>query len=977
MTAETRLFGVSVDPDKHAALATREGVVAEFRANPNADQRTLEGVALVAHVVDFDYARAWLARAVEIARGVEARRVTDGAAFVVTDDENASLWQAIGNFFRAINVCPYGWKWFRWRMEDLLGGPRNREERAAAGLDVSRISAAESEAHYGNANGGGGVRWLHHYQAGGLFDGSSGPWRWYTDRNMRWDEPNDIVEHAPGIWRRAVIAKILGLNAEAVAAMERPNTTRGRNGPTAQGTQVYFGYPGDIGAVPPGVNGGTWVKRGIPESITQLQRLPTGESHRTWLFNDGSVFRQPGSAENTPYNDLRVVRLPAEGFRGTDRGTRDSGYTEFMAVWNALRASTVSDPSNAAALRAVRMAPLADIPLSVTHYSSEGASNEDDLVSLQVCPVIAPVEWYWQVFTAPIEGLRTPGGSTDVSLLGYMAATGPNAMVREILRNVVERNLQMKSKRGILSDAALFGEANAAQARSLGAAAASQIGSNAEESRVAQATVGLVTATATAINPIAGVIAGAGGLIALAAVNAAQQRDIEHWVYTDVFGRAMPTWEQFAIIDNKPNLRTEMTKPEMQPGGVRPLSRTEAARRLEQNIAEMALGEGAHIEGGTTMDGSAITTATVSPDRTIARDGLRTVVLYGLNPVGGARVYANDSTDRELTLTPQESGSPARWESSAEYGPVWVFGAPQSVTRIRVVYPDGGWRTIALPTAPGTTEEGDTIVTRTPQERTAFVDATPPAAESEQTTVVQGVNENRSAQFPPRTVVLVGMQPGTTIFAQGAEITNTPMLTGDAARWIDSVPGNPGPQGWSFGVPLDNTRSLELLLPDGTRRTVTLPPLPANASITERVTVIDLTGSPATGQYPSRTVVLVGMPQGSRVLKGSEDIANIPMLTGDAARWIDSTIPGVQGWAFGVPDGTRVFEVVTPSGYRIPVTLPPMDPALAIEAKVTTVDLRSHFPADTVQAGMSGGGALLLAGFAAVVAAGHYYLKDR
>jgi hypothetical protein len=130
-------------------------------------------------------------------------------------------------------------------------------------------------------------------------------------------------------------------------------------------------------------------------------------------------------------------------------------------------------------------------------------------------------------------------------------------------------------------------------------------------------------------------------------------------------------------------------------------------------------------------------------------------------------------------------------------------------------------------------------------------------------------------------------------------------------------------------------------------------------------------------------VVLVGMPRGSRVLKGAEDITNIPMLTGDAARWIDSVPgnPGPQGWSFGVPDGTRVFEVVLPGGQRIPVTLPPMSPSLSIEAKVTVIDLQPLVAAvDPSLAGVGeggGNGLLLLAGIAAAVAAGRYYLKDR
>lgn len=974
MTVTSDIYGASIHAPEHAQLATRAGVLAMLAASPNANERTRAGVGLVAHTHDLDYARAWLAQAAAVVSRVESRRARMDSE-PITDDECAEMYRAIGNFFRALNVCPYAWKRFRWRMEDLLGAPRNRDERSLAGLDVSGITAAESEASDLR-----GITWRRRTEGGAA---------WFDQRNMGWSErrASSIIEefsdgstrtteytttpeYAPGVWRRSVAALVQNATPTQVAGWDSARS--------AVGTSVYFGRPSDIGVQPPGVGD---LRGGIPNNLSQWERLPTGENHRVWLTNDGRVYRQPGADTLQPFSALQVVDLT----RMPDGTSAQQWWNTGSApggIWD--RIANAGDPSNRAFVAGVQQVPIASLP-DVPDADLGGRSIRDALVLMPVSPVVVPAEWYWQIFAAPAEGLRPPGGNEDVSLLEYIRLTGPVAMIREILRDTVARNLALMESRGFQTEAQLFGAARQADLASA-AGGAAQVVEQSQALRTTQAAFGVLTTVAAAVpvaGPIAGAIVGAGGLVGMVIAELTRDKATASTVSVDVFGRMVPAWERFEIIGNRVSLEGVLRSPEMQPGGPGsppPPSRTDAARRLEQNIAEIARGENSTREGYGVMDGAVVVGTTLTPTRT---ERVRTVVLYGLDPVGGARVYADDGVrpwaEREITVAPQESGMAARWQSSAEYGPTWVFGVSDRVPRIRVVYPDGSFRVIALPPAPGTTEEGDAVVTRTPVERTAFVDATPPPSTQDQNTVVvQGMNETRNAEFPPRTVVLVGMQPGTRVFAQGSDVTDAPMLNGDTARWIDSVPGNPGPQGWSFGVSLDNTRALELVLPDGTRRTLALPALRPGASVTERVTVIDLTGSPASGQYPSRTVVLVGMPQDARVFKGAEDITNIPMLTGDAARWIDSTI-GVPGWAFGVPDGTRVIEIVTLSGQRVPVTLPPMDPSLSIGAKVTTVDVRSYFPADTAQAGMGGGGGggvLLLAGFAAAVAAG-YYFKDR
>ena len=74
------------------------------------------------------------------------------------------------------------------------------------------------------------------------------------------------------------------------------------------------------------------------------------------------------------------------------------------------------------------------------------------------------------------------------------------------------------------------------------------------------------------------------------------------------------------------------------------------------------------------------------------------------------------------------------------------------------------------------------------------------------------------------------------------------------------------------------------------------------------------------GSYPSRTLALMGLAPYSRVyvngLTGAE-VTTAPMLSGDAARWTDTTAPGVMAWTFGVPDGTSSVAVVARSPFTI------------------------------------------------------------
>lgn len=963
----TLLLGASTNRGVHERLATPQGVRQavndpEFR-DPN--QRTLNGHALVAHLADTDAARDWAREAVRIVARVEGRRATD-PAYAVTTEDVLGLWRAWGNFWRALNVCPYAWARFRWRMEDLLGAPRCSDERRAAGLSADGITAAENDASLPNTlpdgdyrKGGGGIGWLRHVDTS-----ASPPSLWFTDRWLSWREPgyDTIVElnqdgqeirstrefrtgSFTGAWRRATLATILGWDGTRMLTLS-----------SGAGANIFFGRPQDGGAYPPGVGG---LARGFPSQSATLERLPTGENHRVWIFNDGTTFSQPGSDELRPVNDF-FVPAPAGSFPSESVG--GAGRSRLGEIDNRDLINPTRETIHRT--RQIRVSEIASAfdPLG-RHEAIVGQAPGEWVANLPYCPVTPPAVWYWEVLAAPVQELRISGIERDVSLLEYAVSVGPYGMARECLRDVVARNSLLMDEARLNSEASLFSHASMTERQAL-AQSAQPLADQAAEHRTITGVLSAATAVTAAIptvGPVASVIVGAGALITTLALEASRQRDARSRIFVDVFGRLTPAWEQFSIKSNASDLRLLLAQPEMKPpGGVR------RTADLVASLAEAAMGQMAPVQE-TFVDG-AFSDAGGQTQRST-----RTVVLYGLDPARGARVQTLGARTQDVTLAQQETGAPARWQTSTEYGPTWVFGVPADTAAIRVLYPDGAWRDLRVPALP---EDGSA---NTPAARTAFLDATPPRSESVQGGgTAEEAHVFTSSGFPPRTVVLVGLTENARVYAQGDDITTTPMLNGDAARWIETTVAAGPARGWSFGVAAENVRALDIVNPDGTRRTVPLPAFPAGVtSVTDRVTVIDLraTGNPDAALYPSRTVVLVGMPEAARIMFQGRDITGAPMLTGDAARWIASTIGGVNGWAFGVPEGARVIEVVTAGGVRVPVTLPPMAASLPIRERVTTVDLRTSIPGAS-QAAAGGGGATMV-GLAALAAGVLYFWRKK
>jgi hypothetical protein len=842
----------------------------------------------------------------------EARRLArSGSAERATTDTTRALWQAFANFWVCLNVCPYAWAAFRRRCEDLWGYPRLSSERGTLRVGRADVVDAEDEWHRR------GIAWeTVDYDAGD----PNNP-LWWRGRSLCWASPSGRLCR-PGVWREAVAAMGRALNP----AMEV--TSEG----ALDGTNVYFGrvLPNDVGQSV----GET--RNGMPTTFS-LQRPSTGEGHRFWLWNDGHVLTMPAP---------------------TDAARRPDGL-----LWPVI----VGSPGAYAVIRQDAFIPDASDPLSW---------NQTRLFNVAVAPVIPPVAWYWDLLAGPVPGLRVDGEDEDISLVEYLYRASPGEVVREVQRDVLARNLTLMNPpgRAAMNDAELFNEGERASAARLQDSSAVALTDNERSRSTVSGVVTSATGIATAINPIAGVVVGAAGFVAIMLNKAFATQSVSSLRFVDVFGRLAPAYEQFAIQNNRPNLQAAIDALGMPSAEVVRASIREA---LEAASAELA----GPVQRAETWLGAITGTDAGAATRTA---GIRTVVLRGLDPVRGARILVGT---RDVTTLGAENGRPARWQSSDD-GPTWVQGVPELAGSITVVYPDGARRNIPLPPLPPEAE-GEYAISA----RTVFVDATQGDARPQPSTqpqpdptrptpqqpnegdvnnpVVDGAQEG----YPPRTVVLVGMVTGTRVWALGADVTDTPMLSGDAAQWIDTTVEAGPATGWSFGVPFADVRRLELVMPDGSRRTVPLPPTTAQ-TVHDRVTVIDLRENAAPGvggAYPARTLVLVGMPRDARVLVNGIDVTDTPMLTGDAARWIDSTLPGVQGWSFGVPNDTR--EVLIVSGAtRQTVPLPTMDPALGVRDRVTVIDVRWAFGAGPSEASAAGGGlGWLLA--AAVAGAGYYAFK--
>lgn len=282
-----------------------------------------------------------------------------------------------------------------------------------------------------------------------------------------------------------------------------------RNLSRLSAAQVIFGGEDDwsidhVGCVPTD-----------PGQIPDACFAPTGEVHRVWLQGDGSL---SGSKD---YDEAEIARQFSYGTH--------TGWARFAAE------------------------------------DSIPAIGSNRLYFLP------PLAWYWHLLFGQVPGLRLPGITSreqgqglggvpglefrpqvtpdDLSLAEYLLALDPLDVVREVCRDVVMRNATMAAKKGIR---------DASRVRQLIEQAGVELADAEEESnRTFQqiTTAGFsIAGTLTAINPFAGLIAGA--VTAAAAVIYKLSDTTTRRI--DVFGRLMPTYEALAYTDDETQFRARL-----------------------------------------------------------------------------------------------------------------------------------------------------------------------------------------------------------------------------------------------------------------------------------------------------------------------------------------------------------------------------------------------------------------------------------
>lgn len=166
---------------------------------------------------------------------------------------------------------------------------------------------------------------------------------------------------------------------------------------------------------------------------------------------------------------------------------------------------------------------------------------------------LPPLRWYWQIFFAPQPEF---GG---VSFAEWLLAQDPVSLIRSLRQENTRRNAAVADAYGVqIADLVGEGQVNAAQEQARAERRRQQV-----EGYV-QLAGESATAIAGAINPIAGLIAGAASIVGRVIARAATQAIAR--IRVDVFGQIYPVFSQFAVYETKASFDSNMIRVGPPPG---------------------------------------------------------------------------------------------------------------------------------------------------------------------------------------------------------------------------------------------------------------------------------------------------------------------------------------------------------------------------------------------------------------------------
>jgi len=879
------IFGVSPgDPATHRKLATPVGV-AEFLGQRGDSARIIQaleqnGTTLRAHIHDAWLARQWIeyAAAERVPWNIPSNLQvgTDTAAYqalrgtrvefgsaplaewlrgpqtpetrLLVRLEVLRIYQSIANYFSALNVSPYAWLPLKIAYEDAFGHPRDQETRRyfrdselekkdIDGDPVGTQGMSGEQARYKNGvpvsvvedeDFDDTLHWTGEPGCGNFY-GSSGPstcehYGWMRKRMMRaWATRTGTGERFRNVtpvktennawfwqsqpkWGFSPL-DLLG-QSQRIKADQRVEGNR---------TNWRFFIQRDFPYVLP-----------LDSGSAERQRYVT---YRNLGGDVGAGYVIGGQAGMMSFSQVgHLQRFKASYGSPPDR--KDRGWEDDW-IWNYV-GNDEGDNDHWAWPATKWMYDLLMLPMPGLRIKTTGRRNpafDED--------------------SRPMDASTNP----DLSIVEYLRQKTTADIVREVALYVVACNTQIKRDTGIQTESALA----SAGVRDNVSRNMAEISENYQSAQrggsLASGIITGITQAASALSPVAGLVAGAVGAVTRVFIALFSQSEKRFNYNVDVFGRLMPSYEVFTFVDKRLDLidKLEPLRQEIveltgavdeEEDAIKRRQRLEESHQqrlrglvtagvvegdAEGNPVMVAGADGrsrpkyraegiAAISqpwagGGFTSEFFTDGALNAFAIQSLPAAGRRTVVVKGLDPQRGARFFAPDG--REFTTGAPQLGR-ANW-IDVDGSQAWVFGVPEELPQLQMLVPGQASKTVNLPPIP--VEFSATTSFATAEEGQAHADrlaAMPRADYVRGRTAVISVSELRAT--PQDTaggidVTFVGLPPNSRV----VDSSNRDLTTQQPFR----APGgwNADQTAWTIGVPASTLR-LGLVYPDGTGRVV-------------------------------------------------------------------------------------------------------------------------------------------------------------
>jgi hypothetical protein len=605
-----QLFAVSTEPSVHNRLTTQAEIVAEI--NSAGSPRNVDAHIRL-HKYDYFAANAWL-------RFLSDERFSEAAINALApDQQNArvvELWDAYGRFWQTLNLCPYSFARFRRLCEKKWG-----YASYATGGDgfTGKINTP-----YMNGN-----------------TAIVGEWRTLIHQITYTPESLGANPNEKGRWTPAW-------------GGDRSEFWTGNDNPEFGPTDVIFGDPQsyafeNAGARPEEANS-------LPENAF----APTVEIHRVWIQRNGATnvgcypnglnaaFANSARFQTSAYNASSISFAEAwRRFRFQDPRTYRAGQQ--WNDWN--NGFTVPDARQYA----------------TTERGMDRAQSTDVQWS------IPPLKWYWELLRGSqtlTRGNRQTGTDEFTgSIIEYLSSKTTEEIIREVMLDVVQRNVEMKDRTGrTLEDLAAGGEFDELKRMQDAAQSTAQI-----NSFIAAGGAGLGGILTVAAGPAGAAVAGTLTAAAKLLNTLLSGAKLPEGRRTDIFGRLTPTLETVSIKDGSDDARNVIDRAGLPPGVQRPADRPSIKAALDELL----------LDRGLTMDISML----VESGALIERQGGRLRII-GMPPSGRIEVGP--------TRRPATGG---RWEPDGQT--VYVVDLPLGgPLYVRVTSPSGDTRVAKIQAAP-------------------------------------------------------------------------------------------------------------------------------------------------------------------------------------------------------------------------------------------------------------------------------------